>query len=143
VADNFTNYGRYLLATGDGEPSGELDWLADDIYVALINQSLYAFDVTDKYFSDIPSNAVVATYGPLTGKFTTTNGACGAANVTIPVLTGPPVSALVLFKMVDNDPTKSPFIMWIDSYFSGSIAIPAGGDFNIIWPTDSNHIFRI
>lgn len=141
MADNFTNYGRRLLVTGNGEPSGKLDWIDDTIRVVLINAGRYTFDVTHRYLSDIPSNARVFITDPLAGKIVTATGACGASNVEIPSLSGDPVGALGLFKDVSGIPAQSPFLMWIDSY-GGLPTILTGGKFRIFWPTDANKIFR-
>lgn len=141
MADNFTNYGRRLLVTRDGEPSGKLDWIDDTIRVVLINAARYTFDVTHRYLSDIATNARVHVTDPLTGKFVTSTGACGADNVVIPSLSGDPVGALALIKDVNGIPNQSPFFMWIDSY-GGLPAILTGGKFQIFWPTDANKIFR-
>lgn len=72
----------------------------------------------------------------------TSNGACGALDVLIASLLGDPVGALAFVKDVNESDSESPFFMWIDSY-DGLPAILTGGQFKIIWPTDSNKIFRL
>lgn len=141
MADQMTNFGRKLHATGNGEPSGKLDWVDDPVSVVLIDTSRYTFDVTHKYLSSIPENARVAIV-PLVGKYVTESGACGADNVSIPGLVGSNVGALGLVKMVPGDPLNCPFFLWIDSY-TGIPGLPTGGAFEIHWPTDSNRIYRI
>lgn len=140
--DNFTNYGRRLLVTGDGEPSGKLDWITDSIRVVLVNASRYTFDVTHKYLSDIPENARVYLTTPLIGKFVSNLGAVGASNVLISSLVGEPVGAFALVKDVGGVPEESPFFFWIDTY-SNLPAIPNGAPFEIHWPTNFSKIFRV
>ena len=141
MANQLTNYGRKLMKTGDGEPSGRLDWIEDDIRVVLVDASKYAFDVTHQYLAEIPLNARVAITTSLIGKSVSNIGAASAANVVVPTLTGNPIGALAFIKWYEEDSEQSPFFLWLDEY-NGLPAYPTGGKFKIVWPTTSNKIFR-
>ena len=142
MADQITNFARALFSTATVDPSGKLDWVTDDIRLVLINSSLYTFDITHKYLSDIPDNARVASDIEIAGRYTLSSGAMGADNVVIEELSGASVGALGLYKNVDDDPTLSPFFLWLDSY-AGLPAFPTGGKFKVFWPTDASRIFRL
>ena len=115
--------------------------LQSSIRVALIDTAQYAFESGDQFLDDIPITARVAVSSPLTG-MTLNGGVFDADDITIPAVTGPTVSALVLYIDSGND-ANSRLIAYIDTWSSGAPIIPNGGDVMIRWPSGSDKIFRL
>jgi hypothetical protein len=135
-SDQFYNLARYLFATAG------INWLTDVIRVALIDTTRYTFDPTHQYLSAVSPGAIIFTSTPLSSKTVSASGACSAANVVIDALTNAnPVAAFLIYKDTGAAGT-SPLIVFLQSY-SNLPALPTGGSFTILWPTDGNGIFTL
>jgi len=117
----------------------EIDWLTDDIRVALIDTGTYTpILATHQWFSEL--SGVVATSGLLAGK-NSTAGVADAADITITAVAGSSVEALVLYKDTGVAGT-SPLIAYID-VGTGLPFTPNGGDVLISWDSGSSKIFKL
>ena len=119
--------------------TGEVDWLDDDIKVALVDAADYTVDLeNDEFLDDIDGSAIVATSGNLASK-TATGGVADAADVTFSSVSGDVSEALVIYKDSGTAST-SPLIAYIDTA-TGLAVTPNGGDITVIWP--SGGIFNL
>lgn len=121
--------------------NAEVDLIADDIRVILIDTADYTVDLAaDNFLDDIPVAARVAVSGALTGK-TDTDGVFDADNVTFTSVSGDSVEAIVLYKHTGTDATSN-LICYLDST-SGLPFTPVGTDVNLNWDNGGNGIFAI
>lgn len=121
--------------------SGQINWLADTIKVALVDSASYIPNIeTDEFLSAIPTGAIVATSDALIGK-STTNGAADADDVTIVNVNGNQFEYLAIYKEA-GDPTTSPLIALIDSATNLPFS-PSGGSVAIQWDAGTNKIFSL
>ena len=119
--------------------TGEVDWLTDDIKVALVDAADYTVNLaTDEFLDDISGTAIVATSANLASK-TATDGVADAADVTFTAVSGDVSEALVVYKDSGSAAT-SPLIAYIDTA-TGLAVTPNGGDITVIWP--SGGIFNL
>ena len=118
---------------------GAIDWLSDDIRVALVDTGTYTVNIdVHEFYSDL--SGVVATSGLLSGK-SSTLGVADAADITISSVSGSSVEALVLYKDTGVSGT-SPLIAYIDTG-TGLPFTHNGGDVLISWDNGANKIFRL
>ncbi len=114
---------------------GEIDWLNDDIRVALVSTDAgdnpYTFSAADEFLDDIHTNAVRVTMDAgLDDKFAT-DGKAIAGDVTYTSVTGAEAGALVIYKH-NADPASAALIAYIDTGV-GLPIVPNGGDIFINW----------
>jgi len=77
--------------------NGEINWSSDVIKMLLVDTGLYTPNLlTNRYFSHIPTDAIVAT-ATLAGK-TATNGECKANDVVFQNVSGNTVESFVIYK---------------------------------------------
>jgi len=89
--------------------SGEINWGSDTIKMLLVDLELYTPNlVTHRYFTSIPTEAIVAT-ATLTGK-TATNGECKASDVVFQNVSGETVESFLIYKDTGTGAT-SPLIL--------------------------------
>ena len=133
MANNlYTKYREKVL-------SADVDWLVDDIKVALVDAADYTVNIaTHDFLDDIPGGAIVATSANLESK-TATNGVADAADITFADVSGDISEALVVYKDTGVAST-SPLIAYIDTA-TGLAVIPNGGDITVVWPAEG--IFNI
>lgn len=112
---------------------GQIDFVNDDIRVALLTNEYSFTPHVHATFSDIPSSAVVAT-APILDKSVDDVGYLRASNVTFPSLTGNPVTQYVVYKDTGNA-TTSPLIARFGYAMSGLPLTPTGRDVVLAWPT--------
>lgn len=125
MADTVYEWGMTALASGD------IDWLVDDIKVALVDAADYTVDaVNDQYLSDIPGAAIVATSAALTGK-AVTSGVATADDASFTSVSGDVAEALVVYQSTGVSAT-SRLITYIDSA-TGLPITPTGGDVTVEW----------
>lgn len=113
--------------------AADLDLLADDIRVVLVDAQDYTYSSAHDFLNDVPSGARVAASGALTGK-TGTGGVFDADNVTFTAVTGDPSEALILYRHTGADATAN-LIAYIDTV-SGGAALsvsPNTGDITVTW----------
>lgn len=119
----------------------DIDWTAIAVRAVLVDTGAYTPDLeTDKFLSDIPTQARVSTSGDLTGK-TAAAGVADAHDLTFAQVTGPTTEALVIFQWTGN-PNTSRLIAYIDDA-AGLPLSPNGGDVTIVWDDGPNKIFKI
>lgn len=112
---------------------GDLDWLADDVRVILVDSADYTFSPAHSALASVPAGARVAVSGSLTGK-TATAGVADAADVAIPGVVGDTVEALVLYRHSDGA---------LIAYIDGLSLAPNGGTVNVVWDSGPNRIFKL
>lgn len=120
---------------------GQINWLADNIKVCLIEQGAYSYDLAvDEFLSDVPSGSIVATSANLSGK-TSTGGSADADDYTFSAITGPIIGAAVVYKDTGSAAT-SPLICYIDAG-TGLPVTPNTGDIVVRWDDGASKIFRL
>lgn len=125
MADTVYEWGMAGLVAAD------IDWDADDIKVALVDTDDYTLDsVNDKFLSDIPGGAIVATSAALTGKAVTA-GVATADDAAFTSVTGDQAEALVVYQSTGVDST-SRLITYVDSA-AGLPFAPNGEDVTVAW----------
>lgn len=119
----------------------DIDWLADDIRIILIDTADYTVNLaTDDFLNDVPAAARVATSGAL-GSKTSTAGVADAADVTFTSVTGDVSEAIVIYKHTGVEAT-SQLIAYIDTA-TGLPVTPNGGNINVLWDGGANKIFKL
>lgn len=135
MASALYDLGRKKFADGD------IDLLADNIKVTLIDSNDYTENLsTDEFYDDIPAGAKVAESGNLANKDTTA-GTFDADDITFTSVTGDECEALVIWKDTGT-PSTSPLIAFIDNA-TGLPVTPNGGDINVTWDSGADKIFTL
>lgn len=104
--------------------------LSGTIKVVLVDTGQYTYSASHEFLSDVPAGARVAISPALASK-TVTDGAFGAANVTITGVTGATVEGFYVFDDSGSAAT-SRLIRWCDDA-TGLVYTPNGGDVTIVW----------
>lgn len=112
---------------------GDIDWLADDVRVILVDSADYTFSATHTALASVPVGARVAVSPSLTGK-TATAGVADADDVTIPGVVGDSVEALVIYRHSDGA---------LVAYIDGLSLTPNGGVVTVSWDAGANRIFKL
>ena len=121
--------------------SADVDWLADNIKVTLIDVADYTVNLaTHDFYDDVAAAGKVATSGNLASK-TATAGVADAADVTFTAVTGDPCEALVIWKDTGTAAT-SQLIAYIDTA-TGLPVTPNGGNITVTWDNGANKIFKL
>lgn len=110
--------------------AADLDVLADNIKVVLVDTADYTYSAAHDFLDDVPAGARVATSGNLASK-TATGGVFDAADVTLTAVTGDPSEALIIYKDTGSAATSN-LIAYIDSA-TGLPVTPNSGDVTISW----------
>lgn len=120
---------------------GDIDLLADNLKVILVDAADYSVSLaTHDFLDDVAGAAIVATSGNLASK-ATTGGAFDAADITFSAVTGDASEALILYKDTGSAATSA-LIAYIDTA-TGLPVTPNGGDINVAWDNGANKIFKI
>ena len=120
---------------------GDLEWLAQDFRVILIDVDDYAVNLAvDNFLDDIPAAARVAISSALAGK-SSTDGVADANDVTLSAVSGDECEALVIYQHTGVDATAQ-LIAYID-VATGFPITPNGGDIDIAWDSGANRIFKL
>lgn len=121
---------------------GDIDWVADDIRVVLVDTADYTVNLaTHDFLDDVPVAARVATMAASLANKTAVAGVADADDVTYTAVTGDEAEAIVIYKHTGTDAT-SQLIAYIDTG-SGLPVLPNGGDIVITWSGDANKIFKL
>lgn len=121
---------------------GDIDLLADDIRIILIDTADYTVDLaTHNALDDVAAGARVATSAALTGK-TTTDGVFDHDDVAIANVTGDTVEAVVYYKHTGTEST-SQLIAYVDSASSGLPLTPNGGAVTVQPDAGANKAFKL
>lgn len=118
---------------------GDIDLLADNIKVMIVDTADETYNAADQYMADITAAARVGASANLTGK-TTTGGVFDADDATWAAVTGDPSECVVVYKDTGNVATDL-LICWIDTWASGNPFTPNGGGFTMQW--NASGIFSI
>jgi hypothetical protein len=119
----------------------KLNWLADPIYVILLDTTYYLFSANHASLDDVDGRAFVRSSPLLAGK-SIINGAADAADVSVPpVMGGPIIRALILVKDGGNA-LDSKLIAYIDTAANLPYT-PDGRNIVIIWDDGPNRVFRL
>lgn len=120
---------------------GNIDWVADDIKVTLVDTNDYSVDLaTHEFYSSVPVAARVSTSSNLVSK-TATNGVADAGDVTFSAVTGDVAEALVIWQDTGSEAT-SRLIAFMD-IATGLPVTPNGGDITVQWSNGANKIFKL
>lgn len=120
--------------------SGAINYLTDDIKVALVKNSYQQNLTTDEFFGTI-STYVVGTPQSLTNK-TVTGGVFDADDVTyLDVTAGDTLEGVVIYKDTGVAGT-SPLLHYIDT-ITGFPLASNGGDITVQWDNGSFRIFSL
>lgn len=113
----------------------------NDVKASLINTSSYTYTPsTDKYYSVIPSNAIIASGVSLINK----RGSLGslmADPTTWDNVSGNSVGAVVLYQDTGN-PATSRLVSFLDT-ITGLPLTPNGSSIQINWDTTNGYIFKL
>lgn len=119
---------------------GDIDWVADDIKVMLVDTADYTVSIdTDEFLSDIPAGAREETSANLTGK-TATLGVLDADDPTFATTAGDPCEAIVIYKDTGNAATSI-----LIAYYDTATGLPTtlGGAIAIRWDSGANKILKL
>ena len=119
---------------------GDLDWLAQNFKVVLVDLADYTFSQTHDFLDDVPAGARVATSGNLANK-TSTAGVADADDIVFTAVTGDQSEALIIYQDTGT-PSTSRLVAYIDTV-TGFPVQPNGGDIYVTWDSGSNRIFRL
>lgn len=134
MANGLYDAGRNAFLTGD------IDWVADDVRVILVDTADYTANLgADDFLDDVPAAARVAV-GALANK-SASAGTADADNVVLSAVTGDESEALVLYQHTGTDST-SRLIAYIDDA-AGLPVLPNGGDIEIVWDDGADRIFTL
>jgi len=119
--------------------SGMISLTSDTIKAALINTSDYTYDPSHGSWLTAKSG-LVGTPVNITSPTVNspTPGVFDGDDVTFTAVSGPPVSAIVLYKDAGDD-TASQLIAYID----GVSVTPNGGDISCAWDNGPHRIFEL
>lgn len=121
--------------------AGEIDWDADNIKAALIDEADDTINLaTDEDWADRAAASRVATSGNLSSK-TTTDGVADAADVTWSTVTGDQSESIDIYQDTGAEAT-SLLICNIDTA-TGLPVTPNGGDITAQWDSGANRIFKL
>lgn len=125
----------------EGFLGGDIDWDANNIKVALIDEADDTINLaTDQFWSDRAAAARVAISGNLTGK-TKSAGVADADDVTLTSVSGDTSESLDIFQDTGAEAT-SRLIANIDTA-TGLPLTPDGGNVDITWDSGANKIFKL
>ncbi len=135
MANGLYDSGRNAFLTGD------VDWVADDIRVILIDVADYTVNLsTHDFLDDIPSGARVASVA--LDNQTASAGVADADDAVFTAVTGDVCEALVIYRHTGSDATAQ-LIAYIDTVSAGLPVTPNGGDITVQWSSGSNRIFKL
>lgn len=120
---------------------GSIDWDANNIKIALIDEADDTIDLAnDDFWNDRAVASRVATSGNLASK-TGTAGVADAADVTFTAVTGDQSESIDIYADSGVESTSA-LICNIDTA-TGLPVTPSGGDITVVWDNGANRIFRL
>ena len=130
---------RYDKA-GEGFANADIDWLADDIKVALVTNGYSPNKATDEFYSLVGANEIVVS-GNLATK-TSALGVMDADDITFAAVpTSQNVEAMIYYQDTGNTAT-SRLIAYVDNA-TGLPLVTNGGDINVTWDSGVSKILAI
>ena len=122
----------------EGFLDGQISWTQNTIRAVLVDTSAYTFSkATDRWLSDIPVEARIATSGPFSNK-TIVAGVAGADSLTFGSVTGPTCEAVVIYRDTGTA-TTSRLIAYIPQA-NGLPVTPNGFNVTIAWDSDASKL---
>lgn len=122
-------YPKFKKAAISGGASVNL--LSSNVKLVMIDLGTYTYNDAHEFLSDIPSGAIIASSGNLSGKAVSDGAAFQSANGRIDGATGTSVEALVMY--VDaGAPAANRLVAFFDTGITGLPVTPAGTSYNII-----------
>lgn len=128
-------------------PGAKLDWINDDLRVALVEGTYVGNESAHIAYNEI--SASVAADVPLAGRVSDGAGTASATStVFIGVPSGDPVTCVVIYKtdtpgFVPTTATEAPLVVHLDDAVANLPITPNGGDITVIWNSGSGEIFRL
>jgi len=119
---------------------GNIDWVADDIKILLVDSASYTLSLSTHDFRDDVAAGVVATSGNLASK-TSAAGVADAADITFSAVSGAVSEYLIIFQDTGT-PSTSHLIACIDTA-TGLPVTPNGGDINVTFDNGVNRVFKL
>lgn len=121
---------------------GDVDWVADDIRLLLVDTADYTVSLSaDDFLDDVPAGARVATLGASLANKSASAGTADADNATFPTVTGDVSEALVIYRHTGTEST-SQLLVYIDTA-TGLPVTPNGGDITVTWDDGADKIFTL
>lgn len=121
---------------------GDIDWVADDIRVILVDTGAYTVNLTtDDFLNDIPGGARIATSAASLANKSASAGVADADDITFTSVSGTSVEAIVLYRHTGTEST-SQLIAYIDTG-TGLPVTPNGGNITVSWSAGSSKIFKL
>ena len=118
--------------------TGQLDWVTDDMTVALIVDTYTPDEVNHEFLSDLPTDAIVASQ-IATNRQTDGQGTALADDTVFTAVTGDTIGGLVIYKDTGTD-SSSRLVAFVFNHPALPIS-PNGEDIAIEW--DDAGIFQI
>lgn len=120
---------------------GDIDWVADDIRVVLIDAQDYVVDLaTHDFLDDVPAAARVGTPLTLLSK-TSVAGVADALDAILSSVTGDQCEAVLIYQWLGSD-AASRLIAYIDTG-TGLPVTPNGANITIEWSGAATRIFKL
>lgn len=136
MANGLYDAGRNAFLTAD------IDWVADDIRVALIDTGAYTVDLaTHQFLSSVPGGARVAVGGASLANKTAVAGVADADDFTFTAVSGATVEAIIIYVHTGVDATAR-LIAYLDTA-TGLTLTPSGADVLLRWSSGANKIFKL
>jgi hypothetical protein len=110
--------------------NGNIDWVNDDIRVALIDTGVYTVDLVNHDFKDDLSGIVDDMAASLAGKAVSGAGVLDSNDPTYTAVTGATVEALVVYKF-NAVPASAQLLFYVDSATANLPFTPNGSDVTI------------
>lgn len=101
------------------------------VYCALVDIAVYAYSDTHQFY-DILAGSVVGTDQEILSK-TQVNGVFDGSDLVFPLVSGPSVEALVLYRKNAGASSTWPLIAYLDTGVTGLPVLPNGGNIEITW----------
>lgn len=119
-----------------------IDWVSDDIRIALIDTGAYTADLANHDFlADVPGGARIAVGGASLANKTAVDGVADADDFTFTAVSGATVEALIIYLHTGSDATAR-LIAYLDTA-TGFTLTPNGGDVTVRWSSGANKIFKL
>lgn len=120
---------------------GEIDWLNDNIRIALIDTGIYTVDIINhQYLSDVAPSSIVTTSGVLSGK-SVDGGVVDATDVSFISGILSNVQAIIIYQ--DNGlSSTSRLIAYIDTGADLPF-IQTASPVSVLWDEGANKIFKL
>lgn len=120
---------------------GNLDWVADDIRVALIDTGTYTFSQAHQDMADV-SGIVAQSAASLANK-SASAGVADADDHVIASVSGATIEAIIIY-LHTGTPANDTLIAFLDQGdVTGLPLTPNGGDVTIAWDNGANKILKL